>query len=74
MSKDPIKWELLHNYLRSLPTRVRLTDNHESVKIEKNYNSKLNYYKVLANELHNLIDRAVIAVVILCLIAKPMNF
>ena len=24
VSEDPIKWELLHDYLRSLPTRVRI--------------------------------------------------
>ena len=56
VSEDPIKWELLHDYLRSLPTRVTLTNDCESVEIERNYNSR-SYHKVY--ELHNLVIRAV---------------
>ena len=55
---DPIEWELLHDYLRSLPTRVTLSNDYKSVEIERNYNSR-SYHKVLANELHNLVVRAV---------------
>ena len=58
VSENPIKWELLHDYLRSLPTRIELTKDCESVEIEKNYNSN-SHNKVLVNELHNLIVRAV---------------
>ena len=58
VSENPIKWKLLPYYLRSLPTRIELTKDYESVEIQKNYNSN-SHHKVLVNELHNLIVRAV---------------